>query len=81
MLFHRVISALTSTREGTDETNGEQKQPVAPDVEEVDSCSLYDYDAENMNDPNAVSMYAVDIFKYHFSREVFTGRQYNFDEA
>uniref|UniRef100_A0A914RNV3 Uncharacterized protein n=1 Tax=Parascaris equorum TaxID=6256 RepID=A0A914RNV3_PAREQ len=37
---------------------------------EVSSCVEYDFDVENMNDPNAVSMYAADIFKYYASREV-----------
>ncbi|VDM49338.1 unnamed protein product [Toxocara canis] len=35
----------------------------------VDGCPNYDYDVENRNDPNAVSIYAVDIFRYHVSRE------------
>lgn len=37
---------------------------------EISSCLDYDFDAENTNDPNAVSMYAADIFKYYASREV-----------
>uniref|UniRef100_A0A915A6K6 G2/mitotic-specific cyclin-B3 n=1 Tax=Parascaris univalens TaxID=6257 RepID=A0A915A6K6_PARUN len=40
-----------------------------PDLDEVSSCVEYDFDVENMNDPNAVSMYAADIFKYYASRE------------
>uniref|UniRef100_F1KW10 G2/mitotic-specific cyclin-B3 n=1 Tax=Ascaris suum TaxID=6253 RepID=F1KW10_ASCSU len=40
-----------------------------PDLDEISSCLDYDFDAENTNDPNAVSMYAADIFKYYASRE------------